>query len=1228
MKLKFLAFFCCTYFVSSSLIAGIMREDVSVQDYRDFAENLGKYAIGKENIEVFKTDGSSAGILKFPMPDLGSISRNGFSTVLAPSYVVSVRHNPTYKTVDFGNGAQFRTFYTLINRNDHETADFHIPRVNKVITEAPSVPYISSYDLSDTRRYTMFARAGGGRQKQVNAETQEFVTLSQAYAWKTGGSFTDPKLGGYKIIWSNYRPDDPRVQPLDIGTEGGDSGSPVFVYDNLEKEWKLVAVDVAGGSSSPYGKTGYAFGMQMDFIDEILARNTDPDITDLKADGTIHWSKAALTQGSNSWAWHGVDKTLPTNASNAELDASKDLRFNGEGGTLVLDQSVNLGAGKLQFSNDYQVRSAEGENSTWVGGGIEVDRDKTVLWQVNGLAGDALHKIGQGTLHVNATGVNGGSLNVGDGTVILDQQADQHGQKQAFSTVTLVSGRPVVVLADKDQVATDNIQFGYRGGTLDTNGNDLSFSAIKHNDNGATLVNRNRDATSLLTLTGNGFNFLGHLGETDSGNLDLSFDAAGNSDRSTLSGGGDLQHLDVKRGELVLSGQQTLHAGGVYFSNDWDEQAYQADSVTVHAGNALTVSDHASLNTAATVAEAATLNLYAHALLSGSVRLTEADSLLKADITERSSTVAGLSSTISADISGKGKLIKTGEGGLQVDGDITTTGDTELLAGTLVLNGNVSSPVNMHSDAVLGGSGRLQTLNAADQSKIYPGALLSTDADYGTLRLGTLNTTGAVTLALNSAFSNSATDKLLVEGDVNGDEPVMVSVNGRNLWADSDSNQNGAADNNEGVSVIQVGGNSTSDRFKLAGDYVARGAWAYGLYAFAPGKSAESEREVSGTAGRYWDYRLQNILLAEGDNTLPSAPEEHAELTPEDPATTPEETVEKRDTAAGEKAKQPQPAAIRPVRRAVIPQVPAYISLPSALFRAEEQRTALFKESAQDAAREENSGFFLFGYRGDEHYKSGNDFLQYGYNSKSRYKGWTMGANMASWQNDRHSLSLSGAVSKGDLSFTPSAADGYSRGNFRTNALNLMLAWHYEDYYLNLLTGYGWSKGDISTHLRGNVASPKVKQIMGEIEGGKSFNFGAHQIRPYASHRQQQLHVNSFTDVDNAHVRYQQQRRKTWTGGLAYDYSLPLNTLGKLRLGSDVSLATRPSGQGKVMIGDAGQGSAFHTGNGGNSLNIKTEARLELNNNMALTTRIHHQRKLQQEGANDLLLAGGIDVTF
>ncbi len=91
-----------------------------------------------------------------------------------------------------------------------------------------------------------------------------------------------------------------------------------------------------------------------------------------------------------------------------------------------------------------------------------MDEGKTVLWQVNGVQNDALHKIGAGTLYIQGTGINPGSLNVGDGQVILDQQPDSQGKIQAFSEVTLLSGRPTLQLNSADQVDPEHIQFGYR----------------------------------------------------------------------------------------------------------------------------------------------------------------------------------------------------------------------------------------------------------------------------------------------------------------------------------------------------------------------------------------------------------------------------------------------------------------------------------------------------------------------------------------------------------------------------------------------------------------------------------------------------------------------------------------------------------------------------------------------------------------------------------------------
>ncbi|STM08416.1 peptidase S6, IgA endopeptidase from phage origin [Escherichia coli] len=76
---------------------------------------------------------------------------------------------------------------------------------------------------------------------------------------------------------------------------------------------------------------------------------------------------------------------------------------------------------------------------------------------------------------VAGSGENPGTLNTGDGTVILAQKADAAGRVRAFSEVRIVSGRPVVVLQDSHQIEGDRIRWGYRGGTLDINGNDMTF---------------------------------------------------------------------------------------------------------------------------------------------------------------------------------------------------------------------------------------------------------------------------------------------------------------------------------------------------------------------------------------------------------------------------------------------------------------------------------------------------------------------------------------------------------------------------------------------------------------------------------------------------------------------------------------------------------------------------------------------------------------------------------
>ncbi|WP_435051037.1 autotransporter outer membrane beta-barrel domain-containing protein [Escherichia coli] len=180
-----------------------------------------------------------------------------------------------------------------------------------------------------------------------------------------------------------------------------------------------------------------------------------------------------------------------------DLNTGKNLIFQGQNGQINLKDSVSQGAGSLTFRDNYTVTTSNG--STWNGAGIIVDNGVSVNWQVNGVKGDNLHKIGEGTLTVQGTGINEGGLKVGDGKVVLNQQADNKGQVQAFSSVNIASGRPTVVLTDERQVNPDTVSWGYRGGTLDVNGNSLTFHQLKAADYGAVLAN-NADKRATITL--------------------------------------------------------------------------------------------------------------------------------------------------------------------------------------------------------------------------------------------------------------------------------------------------------------------------------------------------------------------------------------------------------------------------------------------------------------------------------------------------------------------------------------------------------------------------------------------------------------------------------------------------------------------------------------------------------------------------------------------------------
>ncbi|HFA5855109.1 S6 family peptidase [Neisseria gonorrhoeae] len=518
--------------------AALVRDDVDYQIFRDFAENKGKFFVGATDLSVKNKQGQNIGnaLSNVPMIDFSVADVNKrIATVVDPQYAVSVKHaKAEVHTFYYGqyNGhndvADKENEYRVVEQNNYEPhkawsasnlgrlEDYNMARFNKFVTEvAPIAPTDAGGGLDtykDKNRFSSFVRIGAGRQlvyekgvyhQEGNEKGYDLRDLSQAYRYAIAGTpykdinidqtMNTEGLIGFGNHNKQYSAEElKQALSQDALTNYGvlgDSGSPLFAFDKQKNQWVFLGTyDYWAG----YGKKSWQEWniYKKEFADKIKQHDNAGIV---KGNGEHHWK----TTGTNSH----IGSTAVRLANNeGDANNGQNVTFE-DNGTLVLDQNINQGAGGLFFKGDYTVKGANND-ITWLGAGIDVADGKKVVWQVKNPNGDRLAKIGKGTLEINGTGVNQGQLKVGDGTVILNQKADSNQKVQAFSQVGIVSGRGTLVLNSPDQINPNNLYFGFRGGRLDANGNDLTFEHIRNVDEGARIVNHNTDHASTITLTG------------------------------------------------------------------------------------------------------------------------------------------------------------------------------------------------------------------------------------------------------------------------------------------------------------------------------------------------------------------------------------------------------------------------------------------------------------------------------------------------------------------------------------------------------------------------------------------------------------------------------------------------------------------------------------------------------------------------------------------------------
>ncbi|WP_289306756.1 S6 family peptidase, partial [Escherichia coli] len=357
-KLPVLSSLVLAALLPSVSIAALVSGNIPYQTYRDFAENKGQFQAGAINLPIFNKNGELVGQFdKAPMIDFSSVnvgSNPGVATLINPQYVASVKHNGGYQGVSFGDG---ENYYHIVDRNEYGSADFHAPRLNKLVTEvAPAtMTGASQSEILNPSKYPIFYRTGSGRQ-YIQDTQGNWHWVEGSYNYLTGGTlpasfFTYGENGIQVYMGGN------------VGDHGvmasfgqlGDSGSPLFGWNAEKKQWELLGVYAVIG-----GGTNMAYQLiPQSFLSQVYSEDNDaPVFFNASSGAPLQWKfdsstgTGSLKQGSDEYAMHGQ--------KGSDLNAGKNLTFLGHNGQIDLENSVTQGAGSLTFTDDYTVTTSNG----------------------------------------------------------------------------------------------------------------------------------------------------------------------------------------------------------------------------------------------------------------------------------------------------------------------------------------------------------------------------------------------------------------------------------------------------------------------------------------------------------------------------------------------------------------------------------------------------------------------------------------------------------------------------------------------------------------------------------------------------------------------------------------------------------------------------------------------------------------------------------------------------
>ncbi|OPB30018.1 outer membrane autotransporter barrel domain-containing protein [Bartonella sp. WD12.1] len=446
----------------------------------------------------------------------------------------------------------------------------------------------------------------------------------------------------------------------------------------------------------------------------------------------------------------------------------------------------------------------------------------------------------------------------------------------------------------------------------------------------------------------------------------------------------------------------------------------------------------------------------------------------------------------------------------------------------------------------------------------------------------------------DGSFDDNKTDRVLIHGNASG--TTKIHMNAPNNEEETVNSKTSKNNNHQSVSIVQVSGSAKQDSFQLNYGYVTlnNSPYQYYLVAYGPdskfGKADPQKRLVAGE-GEFWDFRLES------------------KYTPFDP-------------------RQP-----KPIKPAIVPQVPTYLLLPNALFYSGlmdiNNQTELLGTmvTSFDPFFNGKPAFFIRGYGGSHTYTSDLSALEYGYGAKFDYRAADAAVLLDTLENEQNSAFIGVIGTYGKLSLQPQDVEKSKKSNFDNWSVTAYASLqHNMGFYVNGLLSYGLSRGNVETLARGKTASITGKPLRAALTGGKAFLTGYEGLvfEPQMQLVYQYLMFNSARDVDGFNINMGSPSQLTTRlgGRLAQEFALmeedsSISFYGKLHLMSSFG------GKQFVQFKDTFQLGAF-----GSSMEAGVGVQAQLSSQIALHGDMVYQQKITKAGLSGSTFSGGLRYRF